>query len=177
MSNRILIWSVGTLLLPLFLMGCTEGTSAPTDGSRPAPESNSSNIERPTPDATNGSSPTPEPTSSVIKRPAPGPTGGPSPARESTAAVTERPTPAPTARPADLAPIEDDTATYTRGSRFVPLDTPVFLTAEGGAYLPDDDLVLGLEWMGEARAYPVRMVTYHHIVNDVVAGRPILITY
>ena len=79
--------------------------------------------------------------------------------------------------PADLAPIEDDTATYTRGSRFVPLDTPIFLTAEEGAYLPDDDLVLGLEWMGEARAYPVRMVTYHHIVNDVVAGRPILITY
>ncbi len=42
---------------------------------------------------------------------------------------------------------------------------------------PNKDLVLGLEWMGEARAYPIRMLIYHHIVNDTVADRPLLITY
>lgn len=59
----------------------------------------------------------------------------------------------------------------------MPLDQPAFLAANESGNLPDDDLVLGLEWMGEARAYPIRMLTYHHIVNDTVAGRPLLITY
>ena len=44
-------------------------------------------------------------------------------------------------------------------------------------YLPAEDLILGLQLLGEARAYPVRMLTYHHIVNDTVSGRPVLITY
>ena len=67
--------------------------------------------------------------------------------------------------------------TYSRRSAFVPLDQPAFLTTNESGYLPDEDLVLGLEWMGEARAYPIRMLTYHHIVNDTVAGRPLLVTY
>ncbi len=67
--------------------------------------------------------------------------------------------------------------TYSRRTPFVPLDQPAFLTASETDYLPDEDLVLGLEWMGEARAYPIRMLTYHHIVNDTVAGRPLLVTY
>ena len=59
----------------------------------------------------------------------------------------------------------------------MPLDNPAFLTAEEASYLADDDLVLGLEWQGAARAYPIRMVTFHHIVNDTVEGTPLLITY
>ena len=59
----------------------------------------------------------------------------------------------------------------------MPLDQPAFLRASETDYLPDEDLVLGVEWMGEARAYPIRMLTYHHIVNDTVAGRPLLVTY
>ena len=67
--------------------------------------------------------------------------------------------------------------TYSRRTPFVPLDQPAFLTASETDYLPDEDLVLGLEWMGEARAYPIRMLTYHHIVNDTIDGRPVLVTY
>ena len=59
----------------------------------------------------------------------------------------------------------------------MPLDQPAFLTAGESDYLPNEDLVLGLQWMGESRAYPIRMLTYHHIVNDTVAGRPLLVTY
>lgn len=59
----------------------------------------------------------------------------------------------------------------------MPLDQPVFLSASDGDYLPDADLVLGLDLMGQARAYPVRMMGYHHIVNDTVADQPVLITY
>ena len=59
----------------------------------------------------------------------------------------------------------------------MPLDQPAFLTAGEAGYLLDEDLVLGLEWLGEARAYPIRMITYHHIVNDSIAGRPWVVTY
>ena len=30
---------------------------------------------------------------------------------------------------------------------------------------------------GDARAYPIREMAYHHIVNDVVGGVPIAATY
>ena len=66
---------------------------------------------------------------------------------------------------------------YGRRSPFVPLDHPEFVTAGQASYLSDDELVLGLYAEGEARAYPVRMVFYHHIVNDLVGGSPILVTY
>ena len=66
---------------------------------------------------------------------------------------------------------------YGRRSPFVPLDNPEFVTAGQASYLLDDELVLGLYAEGEARAYPVRMVFYHHVVNDTVGGRPILVTY
>ena len=56
------------------------------------------------------------------------------------------------------------------------LDDPVFLQG-GESALGDDELVLGLEWRGEARAYPVRMMRYHHIANDTVRGVPVLVTY
>lgn len=59
----------------------------------------------------------------------------------------------------------------------MPLDDPAFLTAAEATYLQPQELVLGLEWAGQARAYPIRMLHYHHIVNDIVDGRPVLITY
>ena len=62
-------------------------------------------------------------------------------------------------------------------TRFVPLDNPVLLTVEEASYLADCDLVLGLEWQGAARAYPIGMVTFHHVVNNIIDGTPLLITY
>ena len=40
-----------------------------------------------------------------------------------------------------------------------------------------DDLVMAVERQGAAIAYPIRQLAYHHIVNDVVAGEPIVATY
>ncbi|MBI4202673.1 MAG: DUF3179 domain-containing protein [Chloroflexi bacterium] len=57
------------------------------------------------------------------------------------------------------------------------MDNPVLVRASEATYLPADDLVLGLELEGQARAYPVRMLWFHHIVNDRVGERPILVTY
>lgn len=40
-----------------------------------------------------------------------------------------------------------------------------------------DRLVVGIELDGEARAYPLQFIGYHHFVYDTIAGRPILVTY
>ncbi|MCP5111656.1 MAG: DUF3179 domain-containing protein [bacterium] len=38
-------------------------------------------------------------------------------------------------------------------------------------------MVLGVEVGGEARAYPLDLIAYHHIVNDEVNGQPLAVTY
>jgi len=38
-------------------------------------------------------------------------------------------------------------------------------------------LVIGVENNGEAKAYPIRFLSYHHQVQDTVGGKPLLITY
>ena len=40
-----------------------------------------------------------------------------------------------------------------------------------------DRLVVGLELNGEARAYPLQFIGYHHQVRDSVGGRAVLVTY
>ncbi len=39
------------------------------------------------------------------------------------------------------------------------------------------DPVISLEINGDARAYPLRIMMYHEIVNDVVGARPVAVTY
>lgn len=43
--------------------------------------------------------------------------------------------------------------------------------------LDDKAVVIGVEHNGEARAYPVRYLTYHHQVQDTVGGKSVLVTY
>jgi hypothetical protein len=38
-------------------------------------------------------------------------------------------------------------------------------------------LVVGVEIGGDARAYPVQFIGYHHQVRDTVGGRPVLVSY
>ena len=57
------------------------------------------------------------------------------------------------------------------------IDDPVFVTANEARYIADDDIVLAVSWEDEYRAYPTRILDQHEIVNDVIAGTPIAITY
>ena len=59
---------------------------------------------------------------------------------------------------------------------FHPVDRPGFEAAQQ-AKIDGDDMVIAVSMRGEARAYPIREMAYHHIVNDVVAGEPIVSTY
>jgi len=40
-----------------------------------------------------------------------------------------------------------------------------------------DRLVIGVEANGEAKAYPIQYIGYHHQVRDVLGGKPIMVTY
>jgi len=60
---------------------------------------------------------------------------------------------------------------------FVPLGTTAFAQAAEAGWVAAEDPVLAVVLNGEAAAYPVRQIAYHHIVQDVVGGVPIAVTY
>ena len=57
------------------------------------------------------------------------------------------------------------------------LDNPKMISAVDAEYLNADDLVFGVEIGGDARAYPLRIVNWHEMVNDVVGGTPVSLAY
>jgi len=57
------------------------------------------------------------------------------------------------------------------------LDKPVFVHAGDAKFLRPRDRILGIEINGVARAYPVRILNYHEIVNDWIESEAIVITY
>lgn len=50
---------------------------------------------------------------------------------------------------------------------FNPLAQSAYARANQTDFVADDDMVLAIEIGGEAVAYPVRQMAYHHIVQDV----------
>lgn len=59
-----------------------------------------------------------------------------------------------------------------------PIDDPQYVSVEeADEWIGDSEPVLVLERDGQARAYPVQIMTYHEIVNDTLAGDPVLVTY
>lgn len=57
------------------------------------------------------------------------------------------------------------------------LDRPTFETVESVGWLEPEEAVLALEIDGVARAYPVRIMIWHELVNDTVAGVPVTVSY
>ena len=59
-----------------------------------------------------------------------------------------------------------------------PIDSPVFFVASRAPeYMRAQEPVIVLEIDGTAKAYPLAMLIRHEIVNDVLAGIPIAVTY
>lgn len=57
------------------------------------------------------------------------------------------------------------------------LDDPKFVVAGDAAFLKPKDRVLGISYNGVARAYPIKILNYHEIVNDVLNGEAVVVTY
>ena len=43
--------------------------------------------------------------------------------------------------------------------------------------IPQDRLIIGITHNGESKAYPVEFLTYHHQIQDIIGGKPVMITY
>jgi hypothetical protein len=122
---------------------------------------------------------------STIDGPAPAPTvasegggalplplpGVASPARYD--GLTGAPVPAPASSSVEF----DEGRLRENAGRFPPLDDPVVVSAAQASWMRGDDLVLGATRDGEARAYPLFMMTFHHVANDELAGKPYLVTF
>ena len=57
------------------------------------------------------------------------------------------------------------------------IDDPVFVSLSEAGDLSPTEPVISLEIDGDARAYPLQILIWHEIVNDVVGGKPVAVTY
>lgn len=57
------------------------------------------------------------------------------------------------------------------------IDDPVFEPVSDAAGLGDTEPVIGLTVNGDSRAYPLRILIWHEIVNDTVGGTPVSVTF
>ena len=60
---------------------------------------------------------------------------------------------------------------------FNPLPNPAYAKVSEANFVADSDMVMAVEINNEAVAYPVRQMAYHHVVQDIVGGKPITATY
>jgi hypothetical protein len=59
---------------------------------------------------------------------------------------------------------------------FHPIARPTFSAARD-VKLDGAEKVIAIRTAGESRAYPVRIISYHHLVNDWVGGTAVVATY
>lgn len=59
---------------------------------------------------------------------------------------------------------------------FHPVAAPGFEPAQQSG-LDSGEMVMAVRFGDDARAYPIRAMAYHHVLNDVVHGIPVVVTY
>jgi hypothetical protein len=59
---------------------------------------------------------------------------------------------------------------------FHPIPGPQFL-AQSESKLDPKEMIMSVRLGGDDRAYPISQMAYHHVLNDVVGGVPIAVTY
>lgn len=111
----------------------------------------------------------------------------PEPGQSAQAAPTSAPappSPIPFALPSD-APLQSSRAVEVNVGEFrqlllrdaiPPIYAPQFLPANRASLNPGD-LVIGVAIDGESKAYPIGPLAWREMVNDVIAGVPILVTW
>ena len=57
------------------------------------------------------------------------------------------------------------------------LNLPVFVTMEEATFMVDEDRLLGVVINDEARAYPIKILDHHELVNDRVASQHFVVSY
>src|SRR5206468_3246489 len=57
------------------------------------------------------------------------------------------------------------------------IDQPRFVKPGEASFLREDDRIVGVKVDNEKRAYPLRILAWHEIVNDQIGDRAIAVTY
>ena len=77
-----------------------------------------------------------------------------------------------------LVPLEEIISGGPPPDGIPAIDRPKFVsTKEADAWLSPQEPVLAVHVSGDARAYPLRILIWHEIVNDRVGGRDLAVTY
>ncbi len=97
----------------------------------------------------------------------------PLPQSEESTSTAGQPNATPTTIERDL-----DVVTVLAKDAIPAIRSPEFVDAAGAeAWMNADEPIIGVEIDGDARAYPVAMLSRHEIVNDTVGGLPIAATW
>ena len=167
---------VGLLVLGMVLAGCGGGTGAEGDaspaGQTTAAATASEDVSLPadTPPATGTEGRTRT-------------TGTPSETATATVSVQGTSNPASSTQEASARVDEEEESEYEIHN-IIPRDKipaildPQFLDAEEAAEnYNEHEQVLGLSIDGDHRAYPIPYLSRHEIVNDIVGGQPVAVTW
>lgn len=57
------------------------------------------------------------------------------------------------------------------------LDNPPLISAADATYMRNKDLVFGVSINGDTRAYPLRIMGWHEMFNEVIGGVPVALAY
>jgi hypothetical protein len=57
------------------------------------------------------------------------------------------------------------------------LTNPEYVPAREAGYMREDEQVLGVFLQGVARAYPIRVLSWHEVVNDDFGQEPVLVSW
>ncbi len=83
----------------------------------------------------------------------------------------------PGAEPSPLVDPEEIVSGGPPPDGIPPIDEPRFEAVGEVGWLSDRQPVIAVEMNGDARAYPLLILTWHEIVNDDVGGTPVAVTY
>ncbi|WP_078460342.1 DUF3179 domain-containing protein [Solemya velum gill symbiont] len=57
------------------------------------------------------------------------------------------------------------------------IDQPRFVKAADASHVKSDEIVLGIEFNGEARAYPISILNWHEIINDRIQAQSVVVSF
>ena len=57
------------------------------------------------------------------------------------------------------------------------ISEPKFLKSNQADFLKDSDHIIGVRIGNEAKAYPIKILNWHEVVNDTIKGVPVVVTF
>ncbi len=82
-----------------------------------------------------------------------------------------------TQKPKSIIPLEKIVSGGPPKDGIPSIDRPRLVESDSASSLSDSDVVIGVNYNGIAKAYPLKILVWHEIVNDLFGDEPLVITY